>query len=45
LNSSSARNAEANALYSKARSVCCFAMNAGYRHAFETTNEFVRMKF
>ena len=22
-----------------------FAMNAGYRHAFETTNEFVRMKF
>jgi len=22
-----------------------FAINAGYRHAFETTNEFVRMKF
>jgi hypothetical protein len=22
-----------------------FAMNTGYRHAFKTTNEFVRMKF
>jgi len=22
-----------------------FAINAGYRHAFETINEFVRMKF
>ncbi len=27
------------------RSACRIAMKAGYRQAFETTNEFVRIKF